>query len=154
MGGQERKIRSGTLNVLGIIGFAKAIDIAHESMEAENKRHRKWMLDLLDNLIDVGAVLNGHPIRRLAHILNMRFEGVDGKAIINSVSDRLSISAGSACTTKTVEPSHVLIAMGLSEEQAYSSIRVGCGRFNTKDDIEIAADCIRNAVKSLIRIKS
>ena len=152
-GGQERKIRSGTLNVPGIVGFAKAVDIAYDSMERENMMYRRWTDKLFDRLADAGAVLNGHLTQRLPHNLNVRFEEIDGKAIINSVSDKLAISAGSACTTRTVEPSHVLLAMGMSEEQAHSSIRIGCGRFNTDDDINIAADSICNAVNMLDRIR-
>ena len=152
-GGQERKIRSGTLNVPGIVGFAKAIDMAHDSMDRENRIYRRWTDRLLGRLADAGAVLNGHPTQRLPHSLNMRFEGIDGKAIINSVSDRLAISAGSACTAQTVEPSHVLLAMGMSEEQAHSSIRIGCGRFNTENEISMAAEYIYEAVGSLKRIR-
>ena len=152
-GGQERKIRSGTLNVPGIVGFAKAIDMAHDSMDRENRMYRRWTDRLLGRLADAGAVLNGHPTQRLPHNLNMRFEGIDGKAIINSVSDRLAISAGSACTAQTVEPSHVLLAMGMSEEQAHSSIRIGCGRFNTENEISMAAEYICEAVGSLKRIR-
>ena len=152
-GGQERKIRSGTLNVPGIVGFAKAVDMAHDSMDRENRMYLRWTDRLLGRLADAGAVLNGHPTQRLPHNLNVRFEGIDGKAIINSVSDRLAISAGSACTTQTVEPSHVLLAMGMSEEQAHSSIRIGCGRFNTDDDIDIATERICNAVILLTRIR-
>ena len=152
-GGQERKIRSGTLNVPGIVGFAKATDMAHDSMDRENRMYRRWTDRLLGRLADAGAVLNGHPTQRLPHNLNMRFEGIDGKAIINSVSDRLAISAGSACTAQTVEPSHVLLAMGMSEEQAHSSIRIGCGRFNTENEISMAAEYICEAVGSLKRIR-
>ena len=115
-------------------------------------QYKKWTDRLFSNLADVGVVLNGHPTQRLPHNLNVRFEGIDGKAIINSVSDRLAISAGSACTTQTVEPSHVLLAMGMSEEQAHSSIRIGCGRFNTDDEICMAAECICGAVRALKRI--
>ena len=152
-GGQERKIRSGTLNVPGIVGFAKAVDMAHDSMDRESRMYRRWTDRLLGRLADAGAVLNGHPTQRLPHNLNMRFEGIDGKAIINSVSDRLAISAGSACTAQTVEPSHVLLAMGMSEEQAHSSIRIGCGRFNTENEISMAAEYIGEAVGSLKRIR-
>ena len=152
-GGQERKIRSGTLNVPGIVGFARAIDMAHDSMDRENRMYRRWTDRLLGRLADAGAVLNGHTTQRLPHNLNMRFEGIDGKAIINSVSDRLAISAGSACTAQTVEPSHVLLAMGMSEEQAHSSIRIGCGRFNTENEISMAAEYICEAVGSLKRIR-
>ena len=152
-GGQERNIRSGTLNVPGIVGFAKAIEIAQKEMEQENTKFKKWMGLMLAKLSEAGAKLNGHPEKRLAHNLNVRFDGIESKAIINSVSKKIAISAGSACTTQVVEPSHVLLALGLSEEQTHSSIRVGCGRFNTEEEIKIAADEIYHAVESLAKIR-
>jgi cysteine desulfurase len=157
-GGQERNIRSGTLNVPGIVGFAKAIEIAQKEMEQENKKFEKWMGFMLVKLLQAGAELNGPPPiftvrQRLAHNLNIRFDGIESKAIINSVSKKIAISAGSACTTQVVEPSHVLLALGLSEDQAHSSIRVGCGRFNTEEEIKIAADEIYHAVESLAKIR-
>jgi len=152
-GGQERNIRSGTLNVPGIVGFAKAIEIAQKEMGQENEKFKKWMGLMLAKLSEVGAKLNGHPEKRLAHNLNVRFDGIESKAIINSVSKKIAISAGSACTTQVVEPSHVLLALGLSEDQTHSSIRVGCGRFNTEEEIKIAADEIYHAVESLAKIR-
>ena len=152
-GGQERNIRSGTLNVPGIVGFAKAIEIAEKEMEQENAKFKKWMSVMLAKLSEAGAKLNGHPEKRLAHNLNVRFDGIESKAIINSVSKKIAISAGSACTTQVVEPSHVLLALGLSEDQTHSSIRVGCGRFNTEEEIKIAADEIYHAVESLAKIR-
>lgn len=153
-GGQERNMRSGTLNVPGIVGFSKAIEIAIDEMVAENATFRRWTEMLLDRLSEVGAKLNGHPVKRLAHNLNVRFDDVDGKAIINSVSERLAISAGSACAAQTVEPSHVLMALGLTEEQAHSSIRIGCGRFNTDNEISEAAEMISDAVRKLGAIRA
>ena len=151
-GGQEKKIRSGTLNVPGIVGFAKAVRIAYQEMESENVKFHGWTCKILEKLGDIGAKLNGHPVDRLAHNLNMRFDGIDGKAIINSISKKLAISAGSACTTQTVAPSHVLLALGLTEEEAHSSIRIGCGRFNTKEEISLAIDEIYSCVESLAKI--
>jgi len=151
-GGQERNLRSGTLNVPGIVGFAKAIEISQKEMESENARFKKWTDYMLEKLSDVGAKLNGHPTKRLAHNLNVRFDGIESKAIINSVSKKLAISAGSACTTQMVEPSHVLLALGLNEEQAHSAIRIGCGRFNTEEEIKIASEEISLCVNSLAKI--
>ena len=153
-GGQERNIRSGTLNVPGIVGFAKAIEIAQKEMEQENTKFKKWMGLMLAKLSEAGAKLNGHPEKRLAHNLNVRFDGIESKAIINSVSKKIAISAGSACTTQVVEPSHVLLALGLSEDQTHSSIRVGCGRFNTDEEIVMAADEICHAVELLEKIRA
>ncbi len=151
-GGQERNIRSGTLNVPGIVGFGKAVEIATQEMEEENKKYKKWTGTMLEELSNAGAKLNGHPKNRLAHNLNVRFDGIDGKSIINTVSKKLAISAGSACTTQTVEPSHVLRALGLTEEQAHSSIRLGFGRFNIDEEIDIAADEICLCVRYLAKI--
>ena len=153
-GGQEKKIRSGTLNVPGIVGFAKAIEISQNEYETENVRFKKWTRQMMKKFSDIGGKLNGHPDKRLAHNLNVCFEGIDSKAIINSVSKKLAVSAGSACTTQSVEPSHVLLAIGLTEEQAHSSIRIGCGRFNTDEEIVVATDEICDALKLLEKVRS
>ena len=152
-GGQERNIRSGTLNVPGIVGFAKAVEISQKEMEKENEKSKRWTDSMLKKFQEAGGKLNGHPEKRLSHNLNVRFDGIESKAIINTVSKKIAISAGSACTTQIVEPSHVLLAIGLSEDQTHSSIRVGCGRFNTDEEIEIAADEIYHAVESLAKIR-
>ena len=151
-GGQEKNLRSGTLNVPGIVGFAKAVEISQMEMKQESMQFKKWSATMLDELSKAGALLNGHPTQRLSHNLNVRFDGIDGKAIINSISKKIAISAGSACTTQAVEPSHVLLALGLSKEQAHSAIRIGCHRFNTNAQIMTAADEICHAVKLLARI--
>ena len=93
------------------------------------------------------------PCFRLLHNLNIRFDGIESKAIINSVSKKIAISAGSACTTQNVEPSHVLLALGLSEEQSHNAIRIGCGRFNTDEEIEIAIREIYSSVNFLAKIR-
>ena len=152
-GGQERNIRSGTLNVPGIVGFAKAVEISQKEMEKENAKSKRWTDSMLKKFQEAGGKLNGHPEKRLSHNLNVRFDGIESKAIINTVSKKIAISAGSACTTQVVEPSHVLLAIGLSEDQTHSSIRVGCGRFNTDEEIEVAADEIYHAVESLAKIR-
>ena len=153
-GGQEKGLRSGTLNVPGIVGFAEAVKIAHMEIEAENTKFKKWTAMMLDKLAGRGAKLNGHPVNRLAHNLNVRFDGVDGKAIINSISKKIAISAGSACTTQTVEPSHVLLALGLSEQEAHTAIRIGCSRFNTDDEIAVAIEEICSCVDRLRKIRA
>jgi len=152
-GGQERGIRSGTLNVPGIVGFANAVEIAVDEMESENIQYKKWTDKMLEEFSKIGGKLNGHPTNRLVHNLNIRFDGIESKAIINSVSEKLAISAGSACTTQLVEPSHVLLALGLSEDETHSSIRIGCGRFNTDEEIQISINEILNSLKSLEKIK-
>ncbi len=153
-GGQERHVRSGTLNVSGIVGFAKAVEISQNEYKGENTRFKRWTGQMIKRFSEVGGMLNGHPDKRLAHNLNVCFGRTDGKAVINSVSNRLAISAGSACTAQSVEPSHVLLAIGLTEEQAHSSIRIGCGRFNTDDEIIIATEEICTNLKLLEKARS
>lgn len=153
-GGQERNLRSGTLNVPGIVGFAKAVEIAKQEMKQENEKFGKWTRQMMNEFSEVGGIHNGHADQRLVHNLNVRFDGIDGKAIINTVSKEIAISAGSACTTKEVEASHVLLALGLDDEQAHSSIRIGCGRYNTDEEIAIATKVILSCVKTLEKIKT
>jgi cysteine desulfurase len=152
-GGQERNIRSGTLNVPGIVGFGKAVEISQKEMESENKRFSEWSGMMLEEFEKIGGVLNGHPKNRLTHNLNVYFPGIEGKSIINSVSKEIAISAGSACTTQNVEPSHVLLALGLDEDTTHYAIRIGIGRFNTIDEIQKAMNMICSSVQSIKRIK-
>lgn len=152
-GGQERNIRSGTLNVPSIVGFGKALEIATNEMNNENEQFRKWTKNMFEKFGSVGAKLNGHPTKRLTHNLNLYFKGIESKAIINSVSSKIAISAGSACTTQVVEPSHVLLALGYDEERAHSSIRIGLGRPNTSNEIEFATKEIISVVENLSKIK-
>ena len=138
-GSQERKRRAGTSNVPGIIGFAKALDIAVEEMEAEAGRElamrdRLWM-GLQERIPDIW--LNGHPTERLPGALNFRVEGVEGEAMILCLDmNRVNVSSGSACTTGSLDPSHVLLAMGIPAELAHGSLRVTLGRDNTEADVD------------------
>ena len=152
-GGQERNIRSGTLNVPGIVGFGKAVEIAQKEMYQENMRYKEFTKKMLESFVEIGGKLNGHPEKKLAHNLNVRFDGIKSKAIINTVSKKLAISAGSACTTQTVEASHVLLALGLTEEQAHSSIRFGLSRFTTKEEVDFAINEIKNAIEHLAKVR-
>ncbi len=148
-GGQERNIRSGTLNVPNIVGFGKAIVLSQKEFKTENIKFKNWFNYFHNEFKKLGGILNGSTTNRLYNNVNVRFNGIDGKAIINSVSKNIAISAGSACTTQNVEPSHVLLAIGLNEEQAHSSIRIGLGRFNTDDDVKSACSIICDAIKNL-----
>lgn len=148
-GGQERNIRSGTLNVPGIVGFGKAIELGVREMEKENERFREWSHGMLKAFENEDGQLNGHKDSRLPYNLNVCFPKVESKAVINAVSKEIAISAGSACTAQTVEPSHVIMALGHDEERAHSSIRIGMGRFNTGDEIEQATSSIVKIVGSL-----
>lgn len=152
-GGQERNIRSGTLNVPGIVGFGKALEIASREMNSENENFRNWTSQMQKRFEEIGAKLNGHPTNRLSHNLNLYFNGIESKAIINSISKKIAISAGSACTTQIVEPSHVLIAIGLKEEQAHFAIRFGLGRFTTQEEIQFTIKEVISLIKGLTKIK-
>lgn len=154
-GGQERKMRSGTLNVPGIVGFGKAMELAIAEMDSENIRLRNISTGVINILEEHGALLNGDWEGRLAGNINVCFPGIEGKAVINSVSKSISISAGSACTTQNVEPSHVIMALGYGEDRAHSSIRMGVGRFTMdgdEDDAEFGAWEIISAVEKLKKI--
>ena len=152
-GGQERNIRSGTLNVPGIVGFGKAMEIAVNEMDAENKKFKEWSNLMLKEFEKVGGKLNGHPTKRLSHNLNVYFQGIESKAIINSVSKEIAISAGSACTTQMVEPSHVLLSIGLTEDESHYAIRIGFGRFNTLEEITFTKNKIYSTTISIKEIK-
>ena len=153
-GGQERNIRSGTLNVPGIVGFGKAAEIAEKEMNKENQHYLKWTNMMLKSFEKLGANLNGHPNNRLPQNLNVYFPNIEGKAILNLISKKISISAGSACTTQSVTPSHVLLAIGLNEEDSHSSIRFGLGRYNTLNDITTAIDVVTESLDRLSQIST
>lgn len=152
-GEQERNLRSGTHNVSGIVGFAKAFEIAVREMHTENKRFSIWNSHVRSKLEPHGTI-NGTMNDRLAHNINMRFDGIESKAIINSVSTKVAISASSACTTHTTEPSHVLLSLGLSDEEAHSSIRLSFGRFTTAEEIDFATDQLSKTILKLKQLKS
>jgi cysteine desulfurase len=149
-GGQERGLRSGTLYPPQIVGFAKAVELAILEMPAESERilglrDRLWQtLQQLD-----GIHLNGHPTQRLVGNLNISVEGVDGQALLLGLQPVVAVSSGSACTSATIKPSHVLTALGLSDELAYASIRFGMGRFNTIEEIDRVAEATINTIRSL-----
>ena len=151
-GGQERGMRSGTLNVPGIVGFGAAARIASLEMDAEGRRHATQASRMIGAFEAAGGLLNGHRTRRLTRNVSMCFPGIESRAVINSVSKELAISAGSACTTASVEPSHVILAMGLGEARAHSSIRIGLGRFTTDDEVGMSADLVAGAVGSLRKV--
>lgn len=150
-GGHERGIRSGTLNIPGIIGFAKALEIARQEMEDEGERLRELtdqMFKDLQRRID-GIERNGHWADRLPHNLNVYIPGVESRAIVLNLQEVVSFSTGSACTTARVEPSHVIQALDLTEERAHSSIRFGIGRFTTMEEIQVVADKVAQAVHNI-----
>jgi len=135
-GGHERGIRSGTLNVPGIVGFGEAIHIARQEMDAAAQKYRAWTQQMYQQLQEkiVGVQLNGHSTQRLPHNLNVSIQRIEAKALVMNLKD-IAISTGSACSAAAVEPSHVILALGFGEERAHSAIRIGCGRYN--DDYQI-----------------
>ena len=149
-GGHEKGIRSGTLNVPGIVGFGKACSICSEIMEDESKRlvfHRDRMINRLLENID-HCYLNGHPQKRIPGNLNMSFQFVDSEGLMMEVKE-IAVSSGSACTSATLETSYVIKAIGKGEEFARSSIRFGLGRFNTLEEVDYVIDRITIAVNKL-----
>jgi cysteine desulfurase len=147
-GGHERGMRSGTLNVPGIVGFGRAADIAREEMAGESKRvaaHRDRLLERLQATTD-GMTVNGTLSARLPGNLNVSFAGVDGEALLVSLDD-IAVSSGAACTQ--AEPSHVLMALGLSKDRALASLRFGIGRDTSADEIDYAANKVSDVVARL-----
>jgi len=150
-GGHEEGMRSGTLNVPGIVGFGKAAEIALEEMN-ENAQHLKTLRDHLENSllkkIELSSI-NGHQTRRLSHVCNMAFKFIDGEDLMGTFNQRLAVSSGSACTSASIDPSHVLIGMGLSNHLAQASLRFSLGKFTTKEEIEEVINTIVAGVKHL-----
>ncbi len=147
-GGHEFGMRSGTLNVPGIVGFGASCEICAAEMETESARVLGLRERLRKALESLGGRVNGSLDRRLSGNLNMRFQGIDAEALLMSMPD-IAASTGSACSSATVEPSHVLRALGIGEDAARSSIRFGLGRFNTEEEIDYAAGRVREAVARL-----
>jgi cysteine desulfurase len=155
-GGHERGMRSGTLNVAGIVGMGKAAEIARLEMRTESERLRNLRDHLWEGLqAGIAEVqLNGHPTQRLPHNLNVYIPGVESKFLIMKLKHVVALSTGSACTTAKVEPSHVLLALGYSEERAYSSIRLGLGRANNVEQVKIICAALSDCVKEVTYMKS
>ncbi len=149
-GGHERGLRSGTLPVPLIVGFGKACEIARSEMREEAGRLRR-LRDRLHRGIAgrlEGVTLNGHPERRLPGNLNLAFEGVEGEGVMMAMND-VAVSSGAACTSASIEPSHVLLALGIGEEAARSSLRFGLGRFNTGAEVDAAVEAVVASVTRL-----
>ena len=148
-GGHERGMRSGTLPTHQIVGMGEAARLARAEMQAEAGRIAALRDRLWASIADLGGVgPNGDPARRVAGALNVRFAGVEGESMIMAMKD-IAVSSGSACTSASLEPSHVLRAIGLGDELAHASLRFSLGRFSTDEDVALAADTIRRAVTRL-----
>jgi len=151
-GGQEGGRRSGTLYPPQIVGFAKAIALATEAMATESARLRHLRDRLWQDISAIpGVQLNGHPTQRLPGTLNISVAGVDGQALLLGLQPVMAVSSGAACSSTTMAPSHVLTALGHSEELARASIRFGIGRFTTADEIDRVAAQVKETVAALSR---
>ncbi|MEE8109992.1 MAG: IscS subfamily cysteine desulfurase [bacterium] len=149
-GGHERGMRSGTLNVTGIVGLGKACEICMEEMSEEAERLIQ-LRDKLHNKIteQLDEVhLNGHPTERLPHSLNLSFAYVEGESMLMGLNE-IAISSGSACTSATLEPSYVLKGIGRGDELAHSSLRFGLGRFNTEEEVDYTIGRVTEVVDRL-----
>ncbi|MFA5969157.1 MAG: cysteine desulfurase family protein [Sphingomonas sp.] len=152
-GGQEGGARSGTTAVPLCVGFAAACDLAGKLQATESARLAQLRDLLLTRLVQANGVnVNGGMEGRLAGNLNVSFENVDGEALVMRVSDLLSVSTGSACSADSLEPSPVLLALGLNATRAESAVRFGLGRFTTEEEVETAARIVLDAVTTLRRM--
>jgi cysteine desulfurase len=149
-GGHERGIRSGTLNVPGIVGFGKACAICEQEMEAEGRRTAALRDRLEQGLLALkGAKVNGSRLYRLPQVTNISFQDADGEALLAGLGKNVALSSGSACTSASMEPSYVLKALGLDDELAHSSLRLGLGRFTTEEEVEYAIGQIGKTVVNI-----
>jgi cysteine desulfurase len=149
-GGHERGMRSGTLYTPQIVGLAKAVELGLEEQESESQRLWQLQERLWKALSPLcGIHLNGHPTQRLSGNLNISIEDVDGSALLLGLQPVVAVSSGAACSSATVAPSPVLLALGHSESLAYASIRFGIGRFNTTEEIDQVAQHAIATIQSL-----
>ena len=150
-GGHERGMRSGTLNVTGIVGFGKASEICMNEMPVESARLMKLRDRLKDNILSQldEVYINGSMTHRLPHNMNMSFAFVEGESMLMGIND-IAVSSGSACTSATLEPSYVLKALGVGEDLAHTSIRFGIGRFNTEEEIDYVTGRV---VETVVRLR-
>ncbi|PIV09763.1 cysteine desulfurase NifS [Candidatus Roizmanbacteria bacterium CG02_land_8_20_14_3_00_36_15] len=154
-GGHERGLRSSTSNVAAIAGFAKAVEILKDKGDKENKRItylRDYLIEkILKKIQD--TQLNGDKFKRLSNNINISFFGVEGESLLLELDHYgIAVSTGSACSSKTLEPSHVLLALGLSPAEAHGSLRISLGRWTTKTDIEYFINILVKSVKKLRKI--
>ena len=149
-GGHERGMRSGTLNVTGIVGLGAACEIAGKEMPEEVRRlmllRSQLQAGLFERLDEI--YVNGHPTERLPGNLNVSFAYVEGESLLMGIND-IAVSSGSACTSATLEPSYVIRALGIGDELAHSSIRFGLGRFNTLEEVDYVTERVSKEVKRL-----
>jgi len=154
-GGQEFGLRSGTENIPGIIGMKQAVEMMQEKMNEETKRFKMFRDKLIENILHKipKCYLNGHSQERLPNNAHFRFDGIEGEALLLSLKDKgISVSTGSACTSKTLEPSHTLISLGLLHEEAHGSLELTCGRFTKAKDVEVVLEVLPGVVERLRKL--
>ena len=149
-GGHERGMRSGTLNVPGIVGFGKACELARLEMASDTERISK-LRDKLENALKVidESYVNGNPAHRLPHVSNISFKYVEGEGLMMGFNKDIALSSGSACTSASLEPSYVLKALGLGDDLAHSSLRFGLGRYTTEEQIDFTIKAVTDTVLKL-----
>jgi cysteine desulfurase len=151
-GGQERGLRSGTENIPGIVGMGKAAELAKKEMDAEGKRLTQLRDRLINGVLDKidYSFLNGHPTQRLPNNANLRFSYIEGESLILWLDMHgIQVSSGSACTSKTLEPSHTLLAIGLAHEEAHGSLVFTMGKQNSEEDVDYVQEVLPDVVKRL-----
>lgn len=151
-GGQERGLRSGSENVPGIVGFAKAAEIMKAEINTEALRLKNMRDKLIQEILNKvpNSYLNGHPEKRLPNNAHFRFDYIEGESLILSLKDqKIAAATGSACSSKTLEPSHTLISMGLLHEEAHGSLLYTLGRFTKEADVDKAIEVLPGIVKRL-----
>lgn len=153
-GGQERKLRPGTENVPGIVGLSRALELAVAEMADKKKRLEKMRTRMITGLLDISeTILNGHPEERLPNNVNVSFKHIEGEAILLSLDlEGIAASSGSACSSGSLDPSHVLSAIGLDHPTAHGSIRFSLGWGNTEEDIDYLLEVVPRVVDKLRRI--
>lgn len=150
-GGHEFGLRSGTENIPGIVGFAKAVELRKEEMAQETERLTRLRDKLIKGVLEIeNAYLNGHPTKRLPNNANFRFSYIEGEAVVLGLdSEGIAASSGSACSSRSGEPSHVLLAIGLKPEEARGSLRLSLGKYNTEEDIDYILQVLPKIVERL-----
>lgn len=149
-GGHERGMRSGTLNVPGIVGFGKAAEIAMKEMAQDAERLSKLRDKLEHALTQLEETkVNGNVNSRMPHVSNISFKHVEGEGLMMTFNQHIAVSSGSACTSASLEPSYVLVAMGLGDDLAHSSIRFSLGRFTTEEDVDFAIEAVTKGVNHM-----
>lgn len=154
-GGHERGLRSSTENISGIVGFGKAAELAAQRMEKDTSQLIRLRDKLIKNVLDKieESYLNGHPTQRLPNNAHFRFTGIEGESLVLSLDEKgIASSTGSACSSKKLEPSHVLLAVGLNEVEAHGSLRLTLGRENTEKEIDYVLEVLPEIVNKLRKI--